>query len=414
MKRCSALLPLLLALSSCQQDGPVFEPRPQTPDEIARVSVTAVSAGAQHSCAIADRSLYCWGTSTNGALGLGAVTSSLTPALVEGQLRFATVATGSAHTCALADDYSVWCWGSNDAGQLGLGESPEVLPFVDRPNKVEGLPDQAVLLSTKYRHVCAVLRSGTLWCWGNNYEGQLGQGDAFTAESSGIRPSPAPRQVGTDSDWESVSTGDGHTCAMRSDGTLWCWGRNSNAQLSQNPSEPQIRGPRQVGQDTGFRSVDAALEHTCAIRSDDSLWCWGLNVGGALGFGPEASLTDPEIAPRRVGSRSDWQTVATRFLSTCGTSSLGALLCAGRDQEGQLGTSIPGDARGEVDGAELHLSHVLAEIEPVSAVSVGSFHTCAISTSSALFCAGENGSGQLGLGHTDRRSQFTRVEFRAP
>ncbi|RSM54704.1 hypothetical protein DMB66_37100, partial [Actinoplanes sp. ATCC 53533] len=133
-------------------------------------------------------------------------------------------------------------------------------------------------------YACAMRTDGSLWCWGANGDGQLGLGDTV-ARNAG------PVQL-TGAGWTAVAAGSRHTCAVRSDGTLWCWGANSAGQLGLG--DLAVRDvPVPVGAATTWASVAAGVAHTCATRVDGSLWCWGANDAGQLGLGDTTDRAAP-------------------------------------------------------------------------------------------------------------------------
>ena len=144
-------------------------------------------------------------------------------------------------------------------------------------------------------HTVAVKTDGTLWAWGNNSNGQLGDGDTTDQWSS-------PVQVGTDTHWASVAAGFDHTVAVKTDGTLWAWGSNSNGQLGDGATDQW--SPVQVGTDTHWASVAAGNASTVAVKIDGTLWAWGSNWIGQLGLGV-GDMTD-RWSPMQVGTDTNW------------------------------------------------------------------------------------------------------------
>ena len=138
-------------------------------------------------------------------------------------------------------------------------------------------------------HTCAIRKDHSLWCWGLNDDGQLGTGNTINADT--------PQRVGTRSNWKAVSAGQYHTCAVRTSGTLWCWGYNYDGELGTG-STISADTPQRVGTRSNWKAVSAGGFHTCAVRTGGTLWCWGLNNNGELGTGNIISAD----TPRRVGT----------------------------------------------------------------------------------------------------------------
>jgi alpha-tubulin suppressor-like RCC1 family protein len=194
------------------------------------------------------------------------------------------VSSGQDHTCATRSDGTLWCWGLNSEGRLGDGTT------TNRLSPVQVVPGTTwAWVAGSQFHTCATRSDGTLWCWGKNDYGQLGDGTTTNRLS--------PVQVGTETTWARVAAGDQHSCATKKDGTLWCWGYNLSGQVGDNtgsmclsPAEGQQYGescllPIQVGTDSGWDRISAGVAHTCATRTDGSLWCWGYSGNGQLGLG---------------------------------------------------------------------------------------------------------------------------------
>ena len=224
-------------------------------------------------------------------------------------------------------------------------------------------------------HTCAVRTDGILWCWGWNDKGQLGNG----TNQDSLVPVRVPGQG-----WSSVSGGLEHTCAIRTDGTLWCWGADGWGQLgngtNQNSSVPvQVPG-------TNWVSVEPGDYHTCGVKRDGTLWCWGWSGWGQFGAG--TGYYESWTPVQRDGEA--WTNVHGGSSTVCGTRTDATLWCWGANAAGQLGNgSVDGAGPVQVGGAEWR------------AESTDGWHNCGIKTDGTLWCWGWNGWGQLGNGTFD-------------
>ncbi len=240
-------------------------------------------------------------------------------------------------------------------------------------------------------HNCWIAEDSSLWCWGENDEGQLGQGDRNNNYLS-------PTQVETATDWLIIATGQGHTCGIRQPGTLWCWGRNTDGELGMGTGAPaQLRVPTQTGVDNDWVHIAAGQQHTCGIRKPGTLWCWGRGSSSQLGI---AGKPSPVRTPTKIGNANNWADVAVNTLHTCGVQTDGTLWCWGRGVEGQLGLAI---------AQETEIPTQVGSDTDWATVSTGRFHSCATKDSGTIWCTGPNANGQLGTGDMDSREQFTEV-----
>lgn len=367
-------------------DGGAATPRP--------AADVFVATGAAHACALVGGRGYCWGNNDSGQLGTGDQSSRLVPTPLSGDLVLVALSLGDEHGCAIDDAGQVHCWGDNGSGQLGTGDRDAR----STPTEVS-LPLRAATLDARFDRSCAITTDGSLYCWGNNEEGGVGQGGAYDVDDPSSEDALSPQRVPLDG-VRAVGVGQGHTCAVLLDGSLQCWGRNTDRQLGTG-DEIQYRSPLAVGTDTEFLSLALGQQHSCALKSDDTLWCWGHNT--AVGSEEGAPLALPDIerldVPTRIGDGSDWVGLATDTFHTCVVDRSDQLYCAGRNIEGQLGVPS-GD--------------FVPELELVTGsyarVSVGRFFTCAVESAGSIACAGENESGQLGTRDMARRDAFTAVE----
>jgi alpha-tubulin suppressor-like RCC1 family protein len=398
VKTRAQLVLLFAFLNSCVERGDVLTLRHEDSGAANTIRALDVSAGDRHSCAVVNALTYCWGTNDRGQLGIGNSNDQLTAALVAGGIVWRQVTAGASHTCAIDDVGQVYCWGNNDNGQLGLGDRSERTT----PTLVD-LPQPATQISAKFGHSCALLLNSGLYCWGANREGQLGQADLFPSNDDTAADGLSPLPVG-DNDWRAMDTGEGHTCGIRLDGGLWCWGRNSEHELGPD-NNIQIREPIQVTTDGPWLAVAAGQSHTCALKQDRSLWCWGSNTGSDTNDGFPLGIDGAGLldVPTRVGGASDWTLIRTNTFHSCAINRAEELYCWGRNTEGQLGM-------GDVVPRNVPTRAAAG----VLSVSPGRFTTCEITDLGEVRCAGENAQAQLGTGDHARRSEFTVVPIAPP
>jgi alpha-tubulin suppressor-like RCC1 family protein len=201
-----------------------------------------------------------------------------------------------------------------------------------------------------------------------------------------------------------VDTGQGHTCAIRLEGALYCWGRNTQNQLGDVDSD-QVREPIQVGTGSDWLAVEAGQNHTCGVREDRYAYCWGENNGIDTGDGaplgiPGAALLE---TPTRVDGAGDVSVLRTDTFHSCAVTRDARFLCWGRNIEGQLGLG---------DDAIRETPTLVGS--GYGNAAVGRFTTCAVREGGSLECTGDNRAGQLGAGDTMRRFALTPVEFPEP
>lgn len=346
-----------------------------TPGPVSGISnATAIVAGRYSVCALTGtHEMKCWGDNIAGQLGNGLTMDSSLPVdvLLSGDDPIAIDA-GLYHACAVTSSGKVKCWGENPYGQLGNGRTnAQVTPVtISRP-----ITD-AVSLSAGLSGTCALTRNADVRCWGANFLGQLGDG------TTSDRYIPVP-VVGL-SNVANIAPGWYHTCAATRSGSALCWGYNAAGQLGDGTSQTRLTPVVVSGLDTGVASVVAGFYHSCAVMQTGGVKCWGYNAYGELGDGTK---TDSYV-PVGVSGLTGISAIATGPFSqhVCALAS-GHVKCWGENEFGQLGdgtrTNRPTPV--QVNG-----------LSNVTAVAVGTDHTCALLQTGKVKCWGSNQWGQMG------------------
>ena len=344
--------------------------------------VFTVATGLAHTCAVASGGkVECWGLDADGELGDGTNESSAIPVRVSGLSGgIVAVVAGSAHTCALKSSGDVLCWGANSNGQLGDGTTQSR----NTPVRVTGLPPAVVIAAGGF-HTCAVTAAGAVMCWGSNASGQLGDGTT-------VQRNVPVKVAGLGSGMASVTAGGSHTCASTQGGGAKCWGDNTFGQLGDGTMVQRLTPVDVVGLASGIATLSAGGDHTCALLAGGGLQCWGANRHGELGNG---STTPRTTLSNVYGLGSGVTSIASGQFHTCAMSG-SSINCWGDNTAGQLGTGsliqrlVPVDVFGLSAG--------------VVRVTTGGYHTCVVTTKAALKCWGDNTYGQLGIGNTQEQN----------
>lgn len=348
-----------------------------------------VNAGGGHTCAIrASGDAVCWGDNANGQLGDGTMTRRATPALVGVISNITAISAGSAHTCA-ASGGRVYCWGSNNRGQAGSAPSASVTS----PQQVGTLMG-VTHVAAGGEFSCAIA-SGEVWCWGRNGVGQLGnQGTTDSFAPRAVRdPDDLPNGI---DDAVDIAAGAEHACAVRTDGTVLCWGSNIDRQLGDGLAahgDPTcdasfIDCSRVAVYASGLSAADSVTahgtgDHTCAL-SGSSISCWGDNDFRQA----TNSATDPVPTPTSVPGSAD--AISAGETLTCRRSGT-TLQCWGSNASGQIGSGAA--------GAGPFGPTAVSTISAATVVSAGASFACATQSTGRTMCWGEDTTNQLGDGN---------------
>jgi len=242
-----------------------------------------------------DGTLWSWGIGGYGGTGHGNTTNLSSPVQVGSLTNWLTPCGISYAGGATKTDGTLWTWGHNYAGKLGHGNTTNI----SSPVQVGSLTNWGAKLTSQQNGFCVIKPDGTLWRWGQNSYGALGNGATANISS--------PIQVGSLTDWVQTEGGQIHQAAIKSDGTAWTWGYNGpNFMLGlEGTGETSFSSPVQIGSLTNWALIGAGYNHTLAVKTDGTLWGWGTNHGGQLGQG---NTTGPISSPIQIGSETYWVT----------------------------------------------------------------------------------------------------------
>lgn len=359
-------------------DGTTTQRPSPTAVAIPSGNVVEIAAGDRHTCARTDDGgKYCWGDNEHGSVGSGSLTDPIpTPAALQGLNEVdGGLAAGDRHTCARIADETLRCWGGNAHGQIDGSGAPHLLPV-----RVEVSDVRAVAVGASHTCVLIALRGFVpprtrVACWGQNDEGQLGDGTTTSRSTPAIVP-------GLD-DVTQVTAGASVTCAVLTDDTVRCWG--AGGQVGDGTTTRRL-SPTLVPGLTGVREVSAGTAHVCAIAGGRVL-CWGRNDDGQLGDGTTTARTAPVTVVDVRGNALDLATrVAAGHRHTCALGS-SRPYCWGHNSTGQLGD-------GTTTGR--HSATRVSGTMTFRAIAAGGLHTCGVLTSGSMACWGSNASGQIG------------------
>ena len=380
---------------------------------LCHLGAVAITAGSSHTCALlSDGSIRCWGDDGVGELGNGIVLNNgvnnvPTPVSVTGLPKPATsVAAGGGFTCSLLTDGSAWCWGSDGDGALAI---TPVIGTDPTPTKVVGLSGPATAIALGTGHACAI-STGNIWCWGYDAVGQLGNGESLGNGNTNFVATPT--EVMGLAGATLVAAGEIHTCAVAA-GDLYCWGDDYDGQLGNgqvrdsNAGQESYPTPQSVSVPTPILAVAAGNDHSCVLVTAGNIYCWGQNSSGQLGNGTFAGpggsgqttlIPTPEPV---TGMLSGPTSVVAGGDQACALNFDGSIACWGHNGEGELGNGNTNDQDSAVKVVGLPAAAI--------AVTAGDFHTCAVLKNGSAWCWGTNSAGQLGNGTTTASSTPVEV-----
>lgn len=334
-----------------------------------------VVGGRADTCAMVQGGVQCWGANDVGQLGNNtAPTGSFTRVTPNGLASGVYTATaGGQHTCAIVSG-SVTCWGDNSNGQLGDGKDPNIEGSSGVPVGVVRVSD-AQEISAGEVHTCGIF-AGNVWCWGSNGNGQLGNGNLNVSNTS------TPGMITGIANAQAIASGGSHSCAIVG-GAALCWGSAAqlgNGQLGDSAAPVQV-----TGLTSGVTAISAGFQHTCAIVGT-GVECWGANDSGQLGDGTTTARPRPVPVS---GLTTGVLAIASGQSHTCALLNTGAMQCWGGNSLGQLGINSG-------NTPILTPTNVFGLTSGVQAIYAGYQHSCAI-VNGSLECWGNNHDGEVGF-----------------
>jgi alpha-tubulin suppressor-like RCC1 family protein len=291
-----------------------------TNEELNELYLTEVDQLDQHTSGF----LWSWGTGTNGALGHNAITHRSSPIqTIAGGSDWKQISAGGDFVAAIKSNNSLWLWGHNHGGALGQNN----LTHRSSPVQVLGAATNWKQVATGHAHTAAIKTDGTLWTWGFNSSGQLGTNN-LTHRSSPVQT------IAVGTNWSQVSCGQNHTAAIKTDGTLWTWGLNASGQLGTNNTTNRSSPVQTIAGGNNWKLVVCGNDFTAAIKTDGTLWTWGLNTSGQLGDNTVVTKSSPVQV---LGASNKWRSIGTTRESMLAIKTDGTLWTWGHGSYGELG-----------------------------------------------------------------------------
>lgn len=336
--------------------------------------------------------LYGWGDNTQRQLGNSYIvtnTSSPVPVQDQSQDWIQIDSKIADHNLAIKYDGTLWAWGRNDLGQCGTGDNTS---YKETPILVANTFTDWIQASVGGLVSGGVRSNGSIWMWGLNTSGQLGDNTTISRNS--------PVSVFTQfNDWTTIATGGFHTLGLRANGTLWAWGRNDNSQLGDSTTQNRSQPIQEFRAFSNWTKISAGQNHSLAIRTDGTLWSWGLGSNGRLGNNDTVNNT---IATQIAGTWTIWTELSAGQSHSTGILSNGLLLSWGENINGKLGDNTTANRSSPVIA--------VGGITSWSGVSAGTNHTVALTADGKTYTWGQNTDGRLGNITTTNRSSPTLVQ----
>ncbi|MFH1173958.1 MAG: hypothetical protein V1725_02400, partial [archaeon] len=367
-------------------------------DDVLNVSGTVFKAETitteyLHSCGIRanDSRVLCWGDNYNGKLGNGSEVDSYNPILTSDDSKYIHVSVGWLHSCGIrANDSRVLCWGSNDDGQLGDGTTTRRL----NPTLINDSNAYVQISAEGQYHTCGLRNDSRVLCWGRNANGQLGNGSTGSSVLN-------PMLINDSAEYRSINAGYFHSCGIRAnDSRVLCWGRNDFGAVGDGTNIDRPN-PTLINDTAEYISISASYDYTSGIRVNDSrVMFWGWNTNGQAGDGTSGNS---KLNPIQTSDDSEYASIDAGNAHVCGIRANDShVLCWGRNDYGQAGN---GSA-----GANILTPLAINDTSNYYLVETGNVQTCGIrANDSHVLCWGYNNNGQLGDGTQINRNVSTPI-----
>lgn len=330
-----------------------------------------------------DGTLWAWGDNTYGQLGDGTNMVKYTPVQIGTDDDWKIVSCQSLFVLALKTDGTLWAWGRYEASQYGGGTTI----YTNVPQQI-GTDNDWKIISAGGGHSMAIKNDGTLWGWGYNFYGEVGDG---TNQNRSI-----PVKIGSENNWDTVCAASAFTVAKKNDGTIWAWGNNQMGQLGDGVYYFSRSTPKQIGTDTDWKSISAKGNNTFAIKNNGTLWGWGSNAYGQI-----VNAGDQYIyAPIQFESATDWQSVYNGYYTVQAKKNNGRLFGWGDDGTGTTGANFT--------YPPYTYKFIVYSPLPIGtdtdwkSFGAGGSHKLAIKNDGSLWVWGSNEKGQMGIGTSSK------------
>jgi len=373
----------------------------------ASIDTAEIAGGDNHSLTLkTDGTVWAWGYNNAGQLGDGTTVQKLVPTQVKGVggvgyiTNISQIAAGSSHSVAIKTDGTLWAWGANNNGQLGDGtvtlrNTPVQVKDVGGVGYISGV----VQVVAGYDYTVAVKADGTVWAWGLNNQGQLGNGTTVST-STPVQVKDVGG-VGYLAGVTVVSIDFYHSLALKTDGTVWAWGLGSNGQLGNNTTVStttpvQVKGVGGVGYLTDVSQITAGGNNSIALKTDGTVWAWGYNINGSLGDGTTVQRNAPVQVKGvdGVGYLTGVTKITADYNYAIALKGDGTVWAWGLNSSGQLGngttvsTSTPIQVK-DVGG--------VGYLGGIVKIAINNNHSLALKSDGTITAWGYNSYGQLGI-----------------